>query len=141
MADNLTKEQRSYTMARIRSKWTAQEKKIHNHLKGNKIKHKMHPKLGGFPDVLLTKSKTAVFLQGCFWHKCSKCYKEPKTRKKYWLPKIESNVKRDRKSAKILKVQGFNVLKIWEHQVKKDLNKVLKRLYERGKSRAYKRRL
>ncbi len=132
MPDTLTKEQRSYCMSRIRSKWTAQEKKIHNYLKGNKIKHKMHPKLVGCPDILLTKSNTAVFLHGCFWHKCPKCYKKPKTRKKYWLPKIQNNVKRDRKNAKILKTEGFNVFKIWEHQVKKDFDKMIIKLIKNG---------
>ncbi len=88
----------------------------------------MHPKLTGNPDILLTSTKTVVFLQGCFWHKCPKCYKEPKTRKKYWLPKIQNNVKRDRKNAKILKKEGFNVLKMWEHQVKNELDKVITKL-------------
>jgi|TARA_Y100000310_G_C20687177_1_gene819834 DNA mismatch endonuclease (patch repair protein) len=128
MADNLTKEQRTKCMSRIRSKWTIQERKLHNFLKGNKIRHKMHPKLTGNPDILLTSTKTVVFLQGCFWHKCPKCYKEPKTRKKYWLPKIQNNVKRDRKNAKILKKEGFNVLKMWEHQVKNELDKVITKL-------------
>ena len=132
MADNLTKEQRSKCMSKIRSKWTIQEKKIHNFLKGNKIKHKMHPALTGKPDILLTSTNTAVFLQGCFWHKCPKCYKNPKTNKKYWLPKIENNVKRDRKNAKILKVEGFNVVKIWKHSIKKDFDKTLKKLVKNG---------
>jgi len=134
MVDNLTVQQRKKCMSNIRSKWTAQEKKIHNFLKGNKIKHKMHPKLAGNPDILLTATTTAVFLQGCFWHKCPKCYIEPKSRKKYWLPKIKNNVKRDKKNGKILKEQGFNVLKIWEHDVKKDFNKVLNKVCKHGKS-------
>lgn len=115
-------------MSRIRSKWTSQEKKVHNHLKSCKIKHKMHPKIDGCPDLLLTKTKTAVFLQGCFWHKCPKCYKAPKSKRKYWLPKIDTNAKRDKKNIKILKSKGFKVMKIWEHQVKKDFGKVIKRL-------------
>ncbi len=132
MADNLTKEQRSKTMSRIRSKWTSQEKKIHNYLKGNKIKHKMHPNIKGSPDILLKDTKTVIFLHGCFWHKCPKCYKEPKSNKEYWLPKIEKNVKRDRKNKKLLKAQGFKVIIIWEHEIKKDLKKVLKNLIKYG---------
>jgi DNA mismatch endonuclease (patch repair protein) len=114
MADNLTKEQRSKTMSRIRSKWTNQEKKIYNYLKSNKIKHKMHHKMSGNPDILLTETKTAVFLQGCFWHKCPKCYIKPKTNKEYWTPKIDANVKRDRKNSKFIKAQGFKIIKIWD---------------------------
>ena len=128
MVDNLTKEQRSKCMSRIKSKWTIQEVNIHNYLKGNKIKHKMHPQLIGNPDILLTNTDTVVFLHGCFWHKCPKCYKEPKSRKDYWLPKIDNNVRRDRKYARILKVEGYKVLKIWEHEVKKDFDKALNKI-------------
>jgi DNA mismatch endonuclease (patch repair protein) len=118
MADNLTQKQRSYCMSRIKSKWTSPELKIHNYLKGKKIKHKMHPDLPGRPDILLTNTNTVVFLHGCFWHKCPKCYKEPKSRKEYWIPKIEKNVKNYEKNAKILKINGYKVVKIWGHDVK-----------------------
>jgi len=134
MADNLTSEQRSKTMSRIRSKWTTQEKKIHNYLKGNKIKHKMHPKISGSPDLIFENSKTAVFLHGCFWHKCPKCYKKPKTNKKYWVAKIENNVKRDQKNSKSLKKLGFNVIHIWEHSVKDKFESVLKRILKYGQN-------
>lgn len=122
MPDTLTKEQRSYCMSRIRSRWTSQEKRLHNHLKGNKIKHKMHPNMGGCPDILI-KNKIAVFLHGCFWHKCPKCYIEPKTRKNYWIPKIEKNVYRDKQNTIILRKKGFKVIRVWEHEIKKDFKK------------------
>ncbi|MDD2732142.1 MAG: very short patch repair endonuclease [Candidatus Pacebacteria bacterium] len=124
MPDNLTKEQRSLCMSHIRSRWTSAEKKLHNFLKGSKIKHKMHPKISGSPDVILPKYKKAVFIQGCFWHKCPSCYKEPKSRKKYWLPKIERNIQRDRKNEKILKKNGWKIVKIWEHELKKNKNRL-----------------
>lgn len=118
MADKMTKEQRSYCMSRIRSKWTKPEIKVHNILKGNKIKHKMHPKIKGSPDIILKDKKVAIFIHGCFWHKCSKCYKEPMSNKKYWLPKIEKNVKRDKINKKMLKKQGYETFIIWEHELK-----------------------
>ena len=124
MGDTLTKEQRSFTMSKIRSKWTAPETKVHNYLKAYKIRHKMHPKLKGSPDILIG-GKIAILLNGCFWHKCPKCYKRPKTNKEYWIQKIRNNVKRDKKNNKILKTQGFKVINIWEHQSKNDFNKVL----------------
>jgi DNA mismatch endonuclease, patch repair protein len=128
MPDNLTKEQRSKCMSNIRSKWTLQEKKLHNYLKGNKIKHKMHPKLTGNPDILLVNSNTLIFLHGCFWHKCPKCYKQPKTKKKYWIPKIENNVKRDRKNQRLLKKEGYKVIIIWEHEIKMDFGKAFNKI-------------
>ena len=119
-------------MSKIRSKWTSQERKMHNYLKGRKIRHKMHPNIKGNPDILLIQKNTVIFLHGCFWHKCPKCYKEPNSRRKYWLPKIENNVKRDRKNTKIIKGEGFNVLKIWEHDTKRNFEKVLKRIIQYG---------
>lgn len=132
MSDNLTKEQRKECMSKIKSKWTQQEKKTHNYLKGHKIKHKMHPDIQGKPDILLTETKTVIFLHGCFWHKCPKCYVEPKTQKEYWIPKIEKNVKRDKKNSRLLQEQGFRVYKFWEHEVKKNFNKVLQKLIKYG---------
>ncbi len=123
MADNLSKEQRSFTMSRIRSKWTSQERTLHNYLKGMKIKHMMHPKIDGSPDVVLKDKKVAIFLHGCFWHKCPICYVEPKTRKNYWLPKIQKNVDRDKNNKKLLRRNGFKTLILWEHEIKKNLHR------------------
>ncbi|MBU2441789.1 MAG: very short patch repair endonuclease [Nanoarchaeota archaeon] len=118
-------------MSKIKSKWTAQEKKLHNHLKGNKVKHKMHPNISGSPDILLTDSNTAIFINGCFWHKCPKCYKKPKSNKSYWMPKIEKNIRRDKKNYRSLKKLGYLIIKIWEHDVKKDLSKVISKLIKK----------
>lgn len=117
MGDNLSKLQRSYCMSKIQSKWTSQEKKVHGLLKAAKIKHKMHPSLPGNPDILIFP-KNVVFVHGCFWHKCSKCYVAPKSQKEYWIPKIEGNVKRDKKNKFVLKKLGFKVVIIWEHDAK-----------------------
>ncbi len=126
MADNLTKEQRSLNMSRIRSKWTKQEVAVHKSLSRNKIKHNMHPKILGSPDLILKSQKVAVFIHGCFWHRCSKCFKKPKTNRKYWLPKIKKNTERDRRNAKLLKSFGFRIITVWEHEIKKDPGILLK---------------
>lgn len=119
MADVFTKKKRSEIMSRIRSKWTRQEKMAHNYLKGHKIKHKMHPKMEGSPDIILKDRKIVIFLHGCFWHKCPIHYKEPKSRKSYWVPKIEANVLRDKENTKLLRKQGWKVIRIWEHDIRK----------------------
>lgn len=121
MPDVFTKEKRSWIMSRIKSKWTTQEKKIHNYLKSKKIKHKMHPKIPGSPDIILPGKKIAIFLHGCFWHKCPRHYREPKSNRKYWLSKIDKNVERDKKNIKLLKRNGWKVIKIWEHDIVKNL--------------------
>jgi len=118
MTDRMTKEQRSYCMSRIKSKWTKPERLVHDWLKGHKIKHKMHPKIGGSPDILLTDLKTAVFINGCFWHRCPTCYRQPKSNREYWLPKIKRNVEKDNENIKKLKKLGYNVIVIWEHELR-----------------------
>jgi DNA mismatch endonuclease (patch repair protein) len=130
MVDNLTKEQRSYNMSRIRSKWTKQERMVHNILKSRKIKHKMHPKINGSPDIILSDKKIAVFLHGCFWHKCPIHYIEPKTKREYWLPKIERNALRDKRNIKILRKKGYKVVRIWEHEIEKNFEKALKKIID-----------
>jgi DNA mismatch endonuclease (patch repair protein) len=125
MTDNLTKKQRSRTMSRIRSKWTLPERKIHNILKGRKIKHIMHPKIDGSPDILIPDKKIAIFIHGCFWHKCPKHYKEPSSERDYWLEKIEKNVKRDIESVKKLRSDGWKVRIIWEHEIRDNAEKCL----------------
>lgn len=117
MVDILTKEQRSERMSLIRSKWTKQEKAFHNHLKGNKIHHKMHPRIEGSPDIVIPDRNIALFLHGCFWHGCKKCGHIPKSNKKYWSEKILKNKKRDKLKEKILKESGWDVITIWEHDI------------------------
>ena len=126
MTDVHTTEQRSYNMSRIRCKWTKQEKIFHNWLKGKKIKHKMHPEIEGKPDILIKDLNILIFLDGCFWHKCPRCFQEPEINKNFWLTKIEKNVKRDGEVTNKLKKEGWKVMRIWEHEVKKDLQGCLK---------------
>ncbi|OGW72083.1 MAG: hypothetical protein A2047_02000 [Omnitrophica bacterium GWA2_41_15] len=119
MTDVLTKEQRSYNMSQIRSKWTKQEWVIHNYLKSQKIRHTMHPNIEGKPDIILKDSNTAIFLDGCFWHKCPKCFKMPRTRTDFWKNKITKNITNDKKTTNRLRKNGYRVVRVWEHEIKK----------------------
>jgi len=118
MADKFSAEVRSKIMSRIKSKWTSSEKKVHNQLKGNRIRHVMHPKLPGNPDVFLMDYNLVLFLDGCFWHCCPLHGHIPDSNLDYWGPKIEKNVQRDLENSKLLKRNGFIVKRIWEHEVK-----------------------
>jgi len=118
MADVFTKKKRSWIMSRIRSKWTKQEVIVHNYLKGKKIKHKMHPKMIGGPDIVIPDKRIAIFLHGCFWHKCPIHYREPKSGKKFWRTKVENNVLRDKKGIRLIKKNGWKPVIIWEHDIK-----------------------
>jgi len=90
-----------------------------------------HLPLPGKPDFTFRKKKLTLFVDGCFWHRCSKCYREPKTNVDFWKNKIKNNVKRDRKVTKELKQAGWTVVRLWECQLKKPqrfLNRIQKKL-------------
>lgn len=78
----------------------------------------MHPQVKGSPDLILPAEKIAVFIHGCFWHRCLQCYKAPKSNRRYWSLKIKKNVARDKRNKQMLRKQGFKVIFIWEHELK-----------------------
>ena len=73
----------------------------------------------------MPKYKTVIFIDSCFWHKCPAHYKEPKTNLDYWVPKIERNVNRAKEVNRILKINGWKVMRIWEHSLKKNSDTLL----------------
>ena len=71
------------------------------------------------PDFSFPKLKIALFIDGCFWHGCTKCYREPKSRKKFWSGKIHRNIERDRFQVRQLKRHGWTVIRIRECDLQK----------------------
>lgn len=80
------------------------------------------------PDVVMVSRKTCVFIDGCFWHRCPKCYRPPKSNKSYWTSKIERNVERDSEQNRYLKKNGWKAIRVWEHDVRKNLDKSIKKI-------------
>lgn len=68
------------------------------------------------PDIVFTRWKVAVFVDGCFWHGCSEHQVIPRTNRAYWVPKLASNVERDRRVDAALRQAGWEVVRIWEHE-------------------------
>lgn len=133
MADNLTPEQRRKTMQRISSKGTKAERMVMDELERRGHDFIRHDKtLIGKPDIVFSEKRLAVFIDSDFWHCNPKRFIMPKTNVEYWEKKIEGNKKRDRKVNRQLKKEGWNVLRIWEYDVKHDLDrcidKILKKL-------------
>lgn len=131
MADVLSQKQRSFNMSRIKSSSTGPELTLRKLLFQAGLRgYRLNYKLAGKPDIVFTRRKIAIFVDGCFWHKCPRDYKEPATNKVFWEHKIESNLIRDKEVNKILKRREWTVLRIWEHDLKKDptacLGKILK---------------
>lgn len=117
MADIFTKEKRSWVMSRIRGKNTKIEIAMRKILRSNRIGFVQHPKMHGNPDFLVGK-RTLVFCDGDFWH--GFCYgKRKRPMKKYWRDKIETNMRRDRKTTRKLRRDGYSVIRLWEHDIEK----------------------
>ena len=67
-------------------------------------------------DIVFTRRKIAIFIDGCFWHGCPLHYVQPKTNAQYWWPKIERNIERDRENTRRLGDAGWTVARFWEHE-------------------------
>lgn len=123
MADNHTKEVRSRNMSHIRSKNTKPEEKVRKYLFSKGFRYRKNVRsLPGSPDIVLPKYKTVIFVNGCFWHKhdCSR-FVWPSSNEDYWIPKIQRNVERDESNKQQLMATGWNVLVVWECQLKKKI--------------------
>lgn len=139
MSDVHTKEIRSYNMSMIRGKNTKPELIIRKFLHSQGYRYGLHNKnLPGKPDIVLRKYKTVIFVNGCFWHghKSCKYFVIPKTRTKWWINKIERNKENDRINKYKLENMGWNIITIWNCQLKsmklkKTLNNLLLKLNEK----------
>ncbi len=134
MADNHTKEVRSYNMSRIQSRNNKIEDMVRKYLFSKGFRYRKNVKtLPGKPDIVMAKYKTVIFINGCFWHMHEGCsnFVLPKSNLSYWLPKLTRNKERDTQNIKILESNGWNVIIIWECELKKDVcEHNLERIYK-----------
>lgn len=123
MADNHSKEVRSKNMSHIRSTNSKPEEKVRKYLFSQGLRYRKNVrKLPGCPDIVLPKYKTVIFVNGCFWHyhNCGR-FAWPKSNEEYWYKKIKRNVERDISNTKILEQKGWQVLVIWECELKSNV--------------------
>lgn len=121
MTDVLSPEQRRFNMSRIKGRNTKPEKALRSALHRAGWRFRLHRRdLPGCPDIIFSRHKVAVFVDGCFWHGCALHCVAPRTNSDFWAQKIEKNRERDRKAAAILKQLGWKVIRVWEHELKKD---------------------
>ncbi len=120
--DRHSKEVRSYNMSMIKSSDTKPEEMVRKYLFSKGLRYRKNVKtLPGKPDIVLRKYNTIVFVNGCFWHGHENCkyFVMPKSNIEFWEKKISYNVERDKKIYKLLTDAGWNVLTIWECELKK----------------------
>jgi DNA mismatch endonuclease (patch repair protein) len=113
---------RSFNMSQIKGKNTKPEMLVRKFLFSKGFRYRLHVKnLPGKPDIVLPKYNTVIFVHGCFWHghKSCKYFVVPKTRTEWWLLKINRNKMLDKKNTKVLSQDSWNVLTIFECDLKK----------------------
>ncbi len=129
MSDNLTPEQRSYCMSRIKGKDTSPEVRMRSALHRKGLRFRKHVKeLPGKPDIVFSKARVVVFVDGDFWHG----YRLPAWENKisdFWKEKISKNRERDAENDRRLCEMGWTVIRLWQHEVQKDFENCIERVH------------
>ena len=123
MADVHSPETRSFNMSQIKGKNTKPEELVRRYLFSHGFRYRKNVStLPGKPDIVLPKYRTCIFVNGCFWHKHEGCryFVWPKNNAEFWKKKITGNVERDLRQQNELRLLGWNVVVIWECELKKD---------------------
>ena len=128
MTDNLTKEQRSYCMSRVKDKDTGIERLVRSELHKRGLRFRKHvASLPGKPDIVFKKARVAVFIDGDFWHG----FRFPAWRNQlsaFWQKKIAETRKRDQSNFRKLRRMDWRVIRIWEHQLDEDVSTCIERI-------------
>jgi DNA mismatch endonuclease (patch repair protein) len=133
LLDVFSPEKRSEVMARIKGKNTKPEQLLRKELFRLGLRYRINVKsLPGKPDIVFPKYKTAVFVNGCFWHGHRDCkfFVVPKTRREWWLSKINETRRRDERNIHELEREGWNVITVWECELRNDLKGKVQQLNE-----------
>ncbi|MEE3447739.1 MAG: very short patch repair endonuclease [Bacteroidales bacterium] len=120
--DRLTPEQRHKNMSNVRNRGTKPELKVRKWLWQRGFRYRLNDKsIQGCPDIVLRKFHTVIFINGCFWHGHENCKKAhlPETNQEFWSKKIQGNMERDKINHESLQKSGWQVIVIWECQLKK----------------------
>jgi DNA mismatch endonuclease (patch repair protein) len=128
--DKIDSERRSRNMSAIRSADTAPELRLRRALWRNGVRgYRLHRSgILGRPDIVFGPSKVAVFVDGCFWHGCPRCYRPPSSNSKYWSEKAARNRARDDRVNRDLSEHGWLVLRLWEHEIEDDTDACVARI-------------
>lgn len=122
-------------MAAIKGKDTKPEMIVRKYLFSRGMRFRVQVrKLPGTPDIVLPKYKTAIFVNGCFWHGHEGCkyFRLPKSNVEFWKEKIERNIERDRESMQALLDLGWKIIRVWECELRNKANRedTLNKIYK-----------
>ena len=130
LMDNMTKGERSRLMSLIRAKDTKPEVLVRKFVFCLGFRYRLHRHdLPGRPDIVFGRAKKAIYVNGCFWHLHARCrnVRIPKSRRDYWVPKLEKNRKRDRMALAKMRRLGWDTLVLWECELN-DMVRVRQRI-------------
>ena len=132
MADKVSRDVRSRIMGSVRSKGTKPEMVLRARLHHLGYRYRLHRSdLPGSPDLVFPSRRKVVFVHGCFWHMHDGCARSrfPASNRDYWIPKLKRNRRRDCETQTSLSGLGWDVLVVWECEMR-DLDPVLSRVAE-----------
>ena len=130
MTEKISKEVRSRNMAAIRSV-SKLEDKVSRELWKKGLRYRRNDKsLFGKPDFAIKKYKIVIFIDSCFWHQCPIHGNMPKNNAEYWNEKLIRNIERDKEVTNFYTNKGWNILRVWEHDFKKDFQGTLDKIVE-----------
>jgi len=136
MADILSPEKRSWNMSRISGVNTKPEILVRSILHRKGFRFRLHDKsLPGKPDIVLKKYNSVIFVNGCFWHRHKGCPETtmPKTRREFWEEKFRRTVERDKEQKDALEKLGWNVIRVWECELKRAAKLTISQIADRLK--------
>src|SRR6202167_2188347 len=119
--DRVTRQVRSKIMASVRTSGGTTERKMEKvlRLRGIRGYRRQWPVVAK-PDFAWPTAKGALFVDGCFWHGCPRCDRPSKSNTDFWIPKIVSNRRRDRRGSRKLRKDGWSILRVWECRISEE---------------------
>ena len=119
MPDVFTKEKRAEVMSRIKGKGNKDTELVMIQILRTYLVSgwRRNQTLLGKPDFVFPKQRVALFVDGCFWHGCSKHFNMPKNNREFWEKKLLGNKERDKLVSKELRKMGWKVVRVWEHEL------------------------
>lgn len=122
-------------MQRMRRASTSPELALRRELHGRGLRFRVnHSGMPGRPDIVFTRTRLAVFVDGCFWHCCPIHFVMPKNNRGFWQEKLDRNVARDREKDEALISAGWRVLHVWEHEDPVTAADLIEQLWREGRS-------
>jgi DNA mismatch endonuclease, patch repair protein len=128
----------SARMAAVRRRNTQPELALRLALREQGVSYRLHKRdLPGTPDIVIRRSRIAIFVHGCFWHRHKGCARAtlPKSNRFFWSEKFVANVRRDARNARILRSMGWKVFVVWECGIETHAQRVARRIAASAKSR------